>query len=299
MRNPSIALMERKLRHVSDVKKRRFFEIPGIKEQFEAQRAQIEALLAQTWCYHGTGAKHYLHQGESKYDGIIDEVGDSLGSFLSEGLKPRHDMYNQLLQTGADNSISLSENRMYARLYAELFLYENDELAYMYGPRPFWWRLTGVKSVRLQTQAILHMPIVELMKSLKRINPREKQTMKGKVKLWTGSIRKDGKYKDDPFGAMSRAKSDIESNFPIIIGVREDSFKPLPIKFTVMRAYEKRSSEVISSEQFSHLQVPLSKVDAVRQRVQELGLDLPIVPIEFVELIQSEMPLEEVSKPAI
>lgn len=123
--------------------------------------------------------------------------------------------------------------------------------------------------------------------------------MKGKVKLWTGSIRKDGKYKDDPFGAMSRAKSDIESNFPIIIGVREDSFKPLPIKFTVMRAYEKRSSEVISSEQFSHLQVPLSKVDAVRQRVQELGLDLPIVPIEFVELIQSEMPLEEVSKPAI
>lgn len=278
--------IETGLRLVNDPQKRHFLEANVVREEFESTRKEIEGMLCKTRYFHGTGTRHYTANGRSKYDGTNEKAQDSLHSLLSEGLVPQEDIYNERLGTGAEKSVSLTKNRLYARLYAELFLPEKDRLDYRYGSRPFWWTMF---LVRMAVKRAAEPPAKRNWGTLKEIRRRERE----KIRKWADSFRKDGRYRHNPLGLMMCGKSDIAENHPVIIGVGEGAFNPLPIRNSGFAAYETRSGETIPPASFTHVQVPLRHAENVRQKIASLGLRLPVIPMEFAELIDSEKRLWE------
>ncbi len=288
------------LRLGNRTQKRDFLESGNVYAQFEAQRAQIEELLIATKYFHGTGARHYANNGGSKYDGTSDSAHDSLGNLLGEGLKPQEDIYNERFETGSEISTSLTKNRLYARLYSEYFLHENEQLNYQYGSRPFLWSMFLANMVRAQAYETLSKPFTEAISGFcshftKKAH-EDKRVRRGKIAKWTDSFRSDGRYRTRPVSAILFGKSDIPDNHPVIIGVKDGAFEPLHIKQSGAAAYEVRSGEVITPDQFTHMQVPLAHVATVREKIAGLSSDIPIVPIEFSELIDSEKRLWELLK---
>ena len=292
--------------HPGDGDKEIFLGDPEIRKQFESQCAGIKKLLGQSAYFHGTGAFHYKNLGASKYDGTTDEINDSLRSFLTNGIVPQFDLFNEEW-TKAGRSISLTKLPIYARIYASLYLNENEKLDYEYGSRAFWWRLLltrmvvqGVTDPDLMTKAF--------MDRAKRIfNPKgcpdivqRKKRKHQQSRAWTSGFRKDDQAADSPlhvFRTMETGKSDIPGNFPVIIGMRSEGVLLLPIKYEAVKSYEYRTDRVIDPANFTHLQVPINKVEEVRKRVKELGLQIPVVPIEFVEIINSDTSIKQLTAP--
>lgn len=113
---------------------------PQIEDLFHQTRPSVEEALADTEYFHGTGKVHYEHFGASKYEGTNPDMPvDTLPSFLKNGLNPKPDLFAQDFVGTADPSISLSQRRMYSRVYSDCFMPEGEKLDYEYGSRQFWW----------------------------------------------------------------------------------------------------------------------------------------------------------------
>jgi hypothetical protein len=261
---------------------------------------ELVELLKNTEYYHGTGAYHYEFEG-TKYYGTPKGTRYSLESLLSDGLVPQRDFFNEVFKTGAEKTTSLSKNRVYARCYADLFMEEGTELAYCYGPPQFWGVLVAAKmaacqmstDVKNQRKLRIEGKKQEIDYEQRREAYRNNHCM---LSGWTRSFRKDGKYEMKNFLFALGAKSDIPGNFGIIIGVKKGIVSPLPIKYTGVALYEDRTTRHIHPNEYSLIQVPLKKADFVRRELDRLGADIPIFPIEFVELINHELGFSAVSK---
>jgi len=276
-------------------KRTRFLSDLEVAEEFTTTRDHISSLLDGTKYYHGTGAFHYENLGSSKYDGTsLYKTTDSLAKLVTNGLEIRHDFYNETMETGVDSSISLTERRLYARLYAQSFLPEGHELDYEYGSKPFWWNvfLTRMTILEIERTGMREL-IRSRAKRMKEPGYAEKAAERSrKAHQWVSSFRNDDKYALRPWASVVLGKSTIPENFPIIVGVKEGVFSPLPQKFPGVAAYETRSGVGIRPEHFTHLQVPYAYVGFVREKVNLMGLQAPVVAIEFAELIDSEQSLD-------
>ncbi len=140
-------------------------------------------------------------------------------------------------------------------------------------------------------------------KRLKRWNGdrdalKEKEELSTDSRFWTRSFRNDDKYIGGlgAFRAMEKAKSTISGNYPVIIGFSVKDINLLPIKYKTISMYEQRTDSIIPPQNFTHIQVPLSKFAEVQARIKELGLQIPIIPIEFVELINSDVPIQQLTR---
>lgn len=288
-----------------ELDKYHFLEDPKIREQYEKQRPAIVQILKNTDFFHGTGAKHYKNTGDQedkdkgKYAGTTNEVNDSLGSFLTKGLNPQWDLFNGAW-TGVDKTISFTKLHVYARIYASLYLNENEYLGYEYGSRAFWWNLL---LTRMAVHGVADFVKANAVKTYKKLKG-DREVIESKIELhknaevWTRGFRKDDKYAGGigASKAMKKAKSDIAGNFPLIIGFNKEGLNILPIKYRAVEMYELRTDSNIPPRKFTHIQVPLSKVSQVQARVRELGLQIPVIPIEFVELINSDTPIQELTR---
>ena len=245
-------------------------------KEFERQEADIISLLKQTAFYHGTGAYHYTFKGGSKYDGGGRQVSYSLPNILKRGLEPQRDLFNDTFDTGATHSLSLTKNRIYARGYAFLFNYEKDR-PYNYGPFLFWlWPI------------VLKIMISSLWFKLTKTRGERLESRKNYrivSKYWTHSFRKDGKY-EGSFLRCLFASSDIAGNFGFVIGVKHDVIEPLPINnvYKGVGIGETRTGQVIKPSDFSHLQVPLEYMETVKTEMRSAGLNIPVIPLEYVAL---------------
>ena len=82
--------------------------------------------------------------------------------------------------------------------------------------------------------------------------------------------------------------SDIAGNYPILIGIQKDSFYEVQISKTLSR-FESRSEHRISIGVFSHIEVPLDKVEKTRATLEEGGYsDILVFPIELGEYFCSK-----------
>lgn len=250
-------------------------------------KPMIQETLQKTDYYHGTGAYHY-HYTISKYKDteISKNVSYSFEQILMKGLFPQDDLFNEAFRTGVKKTISLSPHRLYSRFYAEIYFAENIELKYAYGTSKFWalglawrtyWGILVENIHKRKFDFFLH-------------NNSSKNTANYKKMLtaWTRSFRADGKYENKNFFFVIGGKSDIPNNFGFILGIKKHMVFPIEIKYKNVDKDEVRVAEPIKPNAFSHIQVPLVKYDYVVSELARLNIQLPIIPIEFVEVFNYE-----------
>jgi len=110
---------------------------PEIRQIYEGCRADIERVLAETEYFHGSGSHQYV-KGEEK-------PVDKLSPILKAGLVPHDDLLSETFVGRKIPSVSMCQQRQYARVYADLAMPEGQKLDYEYGSRRFWWWYFGAK----------------------------------------------------------------------------------------------------------------------------------------------------------
>ncbi|MEK9166868.1 MAG: hypothetical protein AAB836_01050 [Patescibacteria group bacterium] len=280
---------------------------PELEKMYENSRAEIESVLNGTEFFHGTGRYRYLPKGNSKYDGVSDEEGvDILGTVLEDGLRPQEDLFSEVF-TGEDKStISLTHQRMYARVYASLFEEEdNGKLEYEYGSQAFWAKCFFSRIILdMFTDPKWYTAWVKQLGSFinnhsnfkKRIAVSNK--VSSRIDSWQKNTRNDDRYNRLPMSLMCYGRSLIAGNHGMIIGTKPGAVKAVPILHGYVRRYEIRSDEPVTPDQFSYLEVPLSVIEETRDLVSDAGHpDLKILPMEIMERHHQNLPVKNLTTP--
>jgi len=253
---------------------------------FLQQEPEIIDLLKKTGFYHGTGAYHYHFGKESKYTSNVFFIKNSLRDILQNGLVPQHDVFNSIFKTESINTISLTRNRQYALAYAQLYFTNKTRTQYSYGPPALW--VSGI-AIRL----ILGSLRRKLSYSGLKEWPAEVRQYKRALHHWTKSFRRDGLYEGKSFSLCISGQSDIPDNFGMIIGINENSVNAIKINYPNVSKDETRVAHTIASKEFIHIQVPLECVTEVKELLKKLQMNIPIVPIEYVELHNHKLGLRK------
>ena len=256
-------------------------------DEFLAQEPGIIKLLKITQYYHGTGARHYHYGTESKYGEAEPVLINTLARILEDGIQPQRDLFNKEFQTGTEKSISLTKHRIYARSYAQLFLTEGTELQYEYGQPNVWY---SVILLRIYTGILISRF------STRRLFKSRQESWKKVLIRWTRSFRQDGKYEGSSLVRCMNGRSDIPHNFGIVIGIKQDKLEPLTINYPNISKDEIRVAKPIQPTSFSHIQAPLRYIHTVKEACQAAGLDIPVIPLEFVELHNQKVGLRKLHK---
>ncbi|NQZ84705.1 MAG: hypothetical protein HRU03_03210 [Nanoarchaeales archaeon] len=252
------------------------------KDSFDESKSEILEILSNTEFYHGTGAYGYYFETNKYVDSQPKGIKYILKNILVEGLVSQRDLFNDIFNTCAKSTISLGKNQIYARAYSELFLSEGTSLGYCYGNSLFWnigvfFRIfTGVIKKKTFKSYINKTPSLE------------KKIYKVMLDGWSKSFRKDGKYIGKNYFYLSNARSDIKNNFGVVIGIKKNRVNPLTIDYPNISKDEVRTNQVLSFDSFSHLQVPIKNIRKVKLDLKKLNLKIPVIPIEFVELLNYE-----------
>ncbi|NCN58304.1 hypothetical protein GW940_00110 [Candidatus Microgenomates bacterium] len=84
--------------------------------------------------------------------------------------------------------------------------------------------------------------------------------------------------------------SDIQGNYPLIIGIRENAFPEADIA-GVLRKHESRSKIPIPLDLLTHVEVPFDYVDEVQNAVMDYGSHIPVIPIEWGDEYSKTLPI--------
>lgn len=272
------------LRRYRAAARRRILDAHGTR--YKREKEQILSLLTNTTHYHGTGAYQYAFAKNKYLSRNPEGIRYVLRDILRSGLRPRRDLFNDTFETGEKHSISLTKDRIYARTYAELFMEEDAKLAYAYGPRLLWNLVIFFKTMLGWLEHNKYFLVRS--KEHKRKGVLARKRYKVMLRGWARAFRADGKYEGKNYLiTLSEGRSDIKGNFGIVIGVGKDMAE-LPIRYPAISEYETRVRGPIPPTAFTHIQAPLGRVDVVKQELKKYGLDIPVIPIEFVELMNFE-----------
>jgi hypothetical protein len=249
--------------------------------------SEIEKCLTEATYWHGTGRFHYANNG-SRYGQIeTDKTTDVLDSIIVKGgLIPHHDPW--INSAGA--TVSLGTVRMHSKVFARLHLHEHDTLKYELGDFSFWlqlyakllflWGFTDYKSFYYLSKNLV------------------KRSTFGDIQTWAGSIRKPYQGKR-VIGIYDLLKanipgSDIAGNYPILIGIKND-LTPLIDTIPLTHTVEVRSLSIVTLDKFSHLEVPLNKLEETQVLLKQSNINLPVLPMEMVDVYLSQRPLSELA----
>jgi hypothetical protein len=282
---------------------RRFLSNPAVAQRFAIERSAIDALLRETEWWHGTGTKKYVPVADSKYSAHCKrEAEDVLGSLLS-GLRARRDPYlDGMLYTSTAPTVSLSRTRMYAKAYALRHFCDGEALQYEFGSRDFWYKcITTRMSIEMLRRYIGAQMLVRIVVASVRSwldaryrNERARRLRHRREQLtrWSSDIRADGR---------DVLSSDIPGNVPVLIGIRRGAVPTIAAGPPNLALYESRTEVDIPPSAFTHIEVPLANVDTIRSRMVEFGPlgTVPVVAIEFGDLLQSEQPFGEILRPDV
>ena len=245
--------------------------------------AEIETVLQNTEFYHGTGRYAYQIINESKYEGTSNQATDVLEKILNEGINPNKDLFNEdLFLEASKNTISLSKNRTYAKLYAMLFMDQNQKLDFQFLSQKFLWYIF----LFLISKKILFKTSGKVLKKsfLKRLESNNKPKSFD-VDLWSSTFRNDNKFKGKRLSLLLNGNSTIHENYPVVLGVKKNQIQTLNLDDKPhFKIFESRTDQIISPEKITHLQVPFKKIDETQNLILKFDLDIPILPLEYLEL---------------
>jgi hypothetical protein len=212
--------------------------------------AEFDAVYRRAWRWHGTG--RYQHRGGQTVDILREISGDG-------GLRPHEDAMDPIV--GEMDSVSTAASRMYARPYADMHQDRGEPMSYRYGKASYWAQFF-VSPIALEG-------LIEL-KAWRKGPARDRARKVGSEGLskWRNKVNESA-WQKNIFPIFDQG-SDIAGNYPILIGIKAGSFYEVQISKTLSR-FESRSEQLVPIEAFSHLEVPLDKVEETRAKVAEGG----------------------------
>lgn len=228
--------------------------VPKIAERYSA---------AGLW--HGTGRYQYSSSGA-----IVDVL---LGIVREGGLIPHEDDWDMQNVTAIVTCTAVS--RMYARLYAGMYCPEGGRIENELGTRELWAyyffvtsSIMAIFEYRLGWSAVTRRDLTALIPDFAEKNRR-----------WVSKISSREISQKDAF----LIGTDITSNYPILIGIRELAFAPAQTS-KYIGLHERRASTRIKLSDVSHLEVPLDRIEETHQLLRMFGIDwIEVVPLEFGE----------------
>ncbi len=283
----------------------RYWHSRRIAELYQRNREMIAEAIGSTEFYHGTGNRHYGYDQQQKAYSHTKQT-HSLFSLLAHGILPAEDLYSERFMIDKKPTTSLTQKRMYARVYADLHETADDPcLKFRYGSSAFWWRyflmcmlLDGTRD----PQAIKNKS-QQALTALGLSAPQPATPMNRRVGEWMSSFRHDPELQAllDLRGStrnriraglaadqlMAYGKSTIPENFPLIIGIKKDNVIPAVSRSRGMRMFETRTNHPIAPTNWSYLEVPGVYVRSVKTLTQQMFGNhhcLPVLAMEQVEL---------------
>lgn len=232
-----------------------------------------KALLATTY-WHGTGRYHYQQQG----------ILDILASIIdNNGLKPYLDPW---IDSGG-KTVSLGKTRMHSRLFARVHLNDRDSMFYELGGVRYWvrlyavlllfWFVTNLRSCRPIMDRLFRRSAVQDLEA--RINTLRKS--RGRRVINVLHIL-NGK------GLCS----DIDGNYPILVAITKDNLNVIDT-MPLTHAVEVRTLTPVNLKNFVYIEVPFAKVAETEQLLVDKGIDLEVLPMEFVDMCMSDIPFRQ------
>lgn len=252
---------------------------------------EINSLYDNVWYRLWTGALRYWYDFDNKYNGIDhDAIISVLDSILDQWIMPHYDPLNESRKTNTTHTSSITSNRMYARLYADKYNY--NDLDYYYGKSKEW-------RIHLWSRILMDVFIDNIIK--KDISIAHKWS---ELSMWLDHIIKNkDSYRHPKTWHLNLswfviwAKTDIDNNFWILIGIKKDTkLDVAPIAASWWRKTETRISSPISVDSFSHIEVPAFYVDLVRKHISNKWIQCPIIAMEDGERLCSTLWNKQLTK---
>jgi len=218
-----------------------------------AKAIDCEAIYARVGSWHGTG--RYLYEGEA--------IVDTLQSVLAHGaLLPNLDEFDQ--KRGSICSVSLARARAYGRLYASLYFPKRELTLAEYHRRVWACAYFFLSSLALGWLEYL-------------LPHRLFSNFKVKAAVWSSKFTKE---RLPAFGIFVFSGTDIEGNYPMLIGIERDAYTSTRGS-RFIDLHEDRSAEPIQLSRFTHIEVPARRMKEVRQVIQAAGYDIPVRSLEI------------------
>lgn len=213
----------------------------------------IKDLYQEAVYWHGTGRYKYAS------DGTILDVLDGIAK--EGGLILHDDEWDWKL--GKVKSISLAKSRMYAKLYALMYMFGGQRLTNEYLPLWAWFHYF------FGTARILAFFNVSLWKLLQGNYSQRRSE-------WASKVTKS---KVPDIYTIFDKGSDIAGNYPILIGVKRGAIIPLPGS-AIFKLHEIRSGSPIGLDGITHIEVPRNHIEETKMILKEVNLAVPVIPIE-------------------
>lgn len=252
--------------------------------------------------YHGTGALQY--NGNKFKEGTTDDLRHPLDSILEEGLKPHHDTW--ILGMGKEGvySTSFATAWPYARWYADKHQSPDVPVLWEYGDANQWFSYYLADTFLTEFKQALRHPrahakfVPQVASRIRRYigNMRKSnytgETEATKGRQWVHDIRHDVSS-STPAIELIRGRTDIPGNFGAMVTVNRKDVELF--NMGKGRVYEERTESEVVPNRFASLAVPMEKLAEYRERVRDLHLVFPVLPIEAVDYHFSQFPLRELT----
>ena len=253
---------------------------------YKSYLPHIQKCVERATYWHGTGRYHYQYQVESRYESVsADGLLDVLDSIVQhDGLTPHQDPW---IASGG-KTVSLGTVRMHSRLFARIHQYEKNSLLYELGSAGYWtqfylillllWVCTNLESGR------------QLGKIFSR------RSWYKDMQTWGSAIRdpRNGKMRIWDVVTSNVTGSDIETNYPLLIGVAKGTLEVIET-LPLTHAVEVRSLQPVTLKDFTHIEVPLAKVKETEEFLRAKSIQFKVLPIEYVDVYMSQIPLKELA----
>lgn len=306
-----------------------------ISRIYEECRAKIEEVLADTEYFHGSGSHQYvkgkekpveklspiLKEGLVPHDDLLSKpfVGRKIPSVSVCQQRPYSRVY-------ADLNMPKGQNLAYeygSRRFWWWYFLAKMGMALLKNPqeRKFavnnWWNLSVSKlfiqrslspklsNVKNTWNYLVYKLLAEHPAWNDILKPKEqepKQDFEEESTAWldryTGHKAdgsKDPMWKIKLRTALLNKKSSITDNVPLIFGIRKNAVKPIELKNKAVARYEVRTDKTVTPDKFTYIEAPLEKITGVRRRLIEAGLDIPVFPMECMELHMRTRPFHELT----
>lgn len=249
---------------------------------------EIQAKFKAVEYWHGTG--RFQHGKDGNTVDVLDQI------IAAGGLMPQHDVFDRL--TGPVHTISLAIQRPYAAVYAKGHLWEGETLGYEDLTQKEWWKNFGRRNIRItgkhELQKLMSGETFKWLFDQQR-KPKSGKTLNQRFKPaqeWYGKIRiQSGPPINTLRESTGRIRSDIEGNYPMLIGVKDGAVTPAQTaKYIAVN--EVRSREGITFEGLTHMEVPYLHMDETEEKLKAAGIQVPLIPIELGELYEAQFPIQ-------
>ncbi len=257
-------------------------EEPELYKAFLEKKEELRILLQDAHYWHATGRYQYQHNGGSKYEGVNhSNIKDVLSELIDKGgLQPRYDPWFEKY-VHSPYSLSLANQWCYDKLYAHYHQDEQKQLQFEIAPIYFWYHVfIWIQLTEHYCKFMFGFLILYTFS-----NKLQKQG-----KTWMSTFRSD-LNKKWPFWKILTAQSDIKGNYGLLCAISED-IKTMPI-MKIGRFFETRTIESIPFSKLKFIAVPYANVSETQEILREKNIQLPIVPLEFIELFMMDFTLRE------